>query len=121
MVGNNSEAVQLEVELTADKLECCGNSTDNDGNIARCFVCDPELAASITGLDQEIIQCFADVLQVILCGQEIHSEAFTVRALETAKLFVEKYPGFTCQPASIKFLFTKLRLLTLKAQNFPLE
>jgi hypothetical protein len=50
------------VGLTADKLECCGNSTANDGNIVRCFVRDPELAASITGLDQEIIKCFADVL-----------------------------------------------------------
>jgi hypothetical protein len=70
------------MELTADKLECCGNSSANDGNIARCSVHDPELAASITGLDQEIIKYFADVLQVILYGQEVHSEAFNVCALE---------------------------------------
>lgn len=46
------------MDLTADKLECCGNSTVNDDSIARCFVFDPELAASIVGLDQEIIKMF---------------------------------------------------------------
>lgn len=54
----------------------------------------------------------------ILYGQEIHSEPFNVCALETAKLFVEKYPSFTCQPASLKFLFIEFRLLTLNTK-FP--
>jgi hypothetical protein len=56
------------------------------------FSISPTDAASITGIDKEVIKGFAVVLQVIPCGQEMHNKAFNVYALVIAKLFVQKYP-----------------------------
>lgn len=41
-----------------------GAGSTNDGNTARRFFSDPELAAEITGVDQELIQRFSVILQV---------------------------------------------------------
>jgi hypothetical protein len=48
---------KVEMGLTVDKLECCGSGTADDGNTARQFVSNLELAASVTGLYHKIIKC----------------------------------------------------------------
>jgi hypothetical protein len=65
----------LELELIVDKPKPSGSISSNDGNTAWWVFSDPEFVASTTEIDQEIIKCFAFVLQVISHGQETYNEA----------------------------------------------
>jgi hypothetical protein len=51
----------------------------------------PTDATSRNGIDQEIIKYSPVVLQIILYGQAIHSEAVNIYEGKTAKLFAVKY------------------------------
>jgi len=71
-----------------------GHGTTNDGNTARRFFEEPEITADITGIDKELISKFNVLLAVISCGTQVNTEAFRACALETAELFVQKYPWY---------------------------
>lgn len=77
-----------------------GKGSTNDGNTARRFFQDPEKAAEITGIDESLVKRFGIILQAISCGHKLNTEVFRKYALETAKLFVEKYPWYY-MPTSI--------------------
>ena len=81
-----------------------GFGSTNDGNTARRFFDDPELSASITGVDIYVIREFKVVLQAISSAHEIDIEKYCSYALEAAKLFVQKYPWYPMPPTVHKVL-----------------
>ena len=58
------------------------------------------MARPRTGVDKDLIKRFAVVLQVISSDRDIKADSFNQYALETAKLFIQKYPWFYL-PASV--------------------
>lgn len=82
-----------------------GFGTTNDGNTARRFFQNSELASSITGVDEHLIRRLGIVLRTMACGYRVNINAFREYTLDTAKLFVENYPWYY-MPASLhKILF----------------
>ncbi|XP_071643031.1 uncharacterized protein [Temnothorax longispinosus] len=81
-----------------------GSGTTNDGNTARRFFEDPITSSNITGIDIRLIEQFAVILKTLSSGFEINSEAFGLKALSAARLYVELYDWYF-MPASVhKFL-----------------
>lgn len=79
-----------------------GNS--NDGNTARKFFGNPLLSSEITGVDIEIIERFAIILQVISSTEEIDIQKFGEYTNITAQLLIEKYPWYPMSPTVHKIL-----------------
>ncbi|CAH0560538.1 unnamed protein product [Brassicogethes aeneus] len=77
-----------------------GSGNTNDGNNARRFFEDPELTASITKVDVELIRRFATILKALASGREINGDMFEAYAMETAELFVSLYNWFY-MPSSV--------------------
>lgn len=77
-----------------------GAGNTNDGNCARRFFKNPQKAAVITKIDENLIRRFSYILQALSCGYKINTENFRVYAHDTAKLFVELY-GWYRMPASV--------------------
>lgn len=71
-----------------------GKGSSNDGNTARRFFSDCEKSAAITGFDQNILKRFSAILQAMSSGLKIDTDKFDQYGMETAKLFVEKYPWY---------------------------
>jgi len=69
-----------------------GNS--NDGNTARRFFYNPELASSITGIDINLIQRFSVILRTISSGYDIDLVKFEKYCTETANLYNKLYSWF---------------------------
>ena len=86
--------------LLVERPKPGGSGTSNDWNTARRFFSNPELSSTITGVDKDLIKRFAVVLQVISSDRDIKADSFNQYALETAKLFIQKYPWFYL-PASV--------------------
>lgn len=78
-----------------------GNS--NDGNTARRFFQNPEVSASITNVDVELIKRMHVILIAVSCGHEIHVENFRNFSHFTARLFVKLYPWYYMPPTLHKF------------------
>lgn len=51
-----------------------GAGTTNDGKTARKFFRTPKRSAEITGVNEEIIRRFGNILTAISCGLEIYVE-----------------------------------------------
>ena len=71
-----------------------GTGTSNDGNTSRRYFSNPKLVAEITHVDEQLIDRFRIILQIITCGQKIDSEKFGKFGKDTADIFVEKYPWY---------------------------
>lgn len=82
------------VGLLVDIPKSGGSGTTNDGNTARRFFANPSLSSEITGIDEEVITRFGVILRTLSCGYGIDVRAFEEYALETAKLYVAKYPWY---------------------------
>lgn len=78
-----------------------GNS--NDGNTARRFFQNPEVSATITNVDVELIKRMHMILIAVSCGHEIHVEKFRNFCYNTARQFVNLYPWFYMPPTLHKF------------------
>lgn len=89
-----------EMGLLVDIPKSGGSGTTNDGNTARRFFKNATLSASITGVDETVIKRFGVILQTVSCGYEINAESFNEYALQTARLFVDRYPWFY-MPATV--------------------
>lgn len=89
-----------KIGLLVDIPKSGGSGTTNDGNTARRFFKDPSLSASITGIDEKLIKRCCVVLRTLSTGYAVNPEAFKKYALETAKLYVEKYPWYY-MPSSV--------------------
>ena len=82
---------KTEMNLIVDQpKQVSGNS--NDGNLARAFFNNEIKASEITGIDLELIKRFHVVLEMLSSGHIIDSEKYKQYAVETARLFKQKYP-----------------------------
>lgn len=77
-----------------------GSGNSNDGNTARRFFSDPELASEITGFDKHLIIRFAYILQKLSSGSTTNLDDFEKYTNETAKIFVQLYPWYY-MPATV--------------------
>lgn len=59
--------------------------------LSRRFFMDPQLAAEITGLNEEIITRFKVIFEVISSGHDINIKKFNMYANDTANLYVALY------------------------------
>lgn len=93
----NKKRIQMEfkqkMNLRVDAVQQ-GSGTSNDGNTSRRFFSNPCLVSEITGVDEELIDRFRIILQIITCGQKINSDKFRHFCLDTAKLYVKKYSWY---------------------------
>lgn len=87
------ESLKRELQITVDVVKQ-GSGTTNDGNTARKFFSDPQKTALATGVDEDLITRFSNILQVLTSGHKINCEKFEKYANETAKIYVNKYPWY---------------------------
>lgn len=71
-----------------------GSGNSNDGNTARRFFYNACITDDITGVDIQLIRMIHIILQALSSGIMIDAEKFGNYALETAKLYVEKYKWY---------------------------
>lgn len=89
--------------LLADKPKP-GYGITNDGNAARRFFESAAVCGQITGINEDLINRFHCILQVILSGHEIDMVKFEEYALVTARKYVELYPWYYMATAIHKLL-----------------
>ena len=88
-----------------------GEGTTNDGNTARRFFAHSEESARITGVSEELIKRCDVILRTMASGYEVDADAFRTYTMDTAKLYVSKYPWFY-MPASVhKVIIPTFRVL----------
>ena len=107
IVSENKKRIQKEFKeklgLLVDRpKQGFGNS--NDGNTARRFFKNPEVSASITGLDCDLIERFRNILITISTVFDIDTNKFKIFCIETARLYVKKYPWYVMPPTVHKLL-----------------
>lgn len=81
-----------------------GFGNTNDGNTARKFFSDPELASNITGLDKNLIYRCSVILNTLNCSYKINASRFGQYAYETAEMIIELYPWYPMSPTVHKIL-----------------
>lgn len=81
-----------------------GYGSSNDGNTARRFFENAEIAADITGVNIELIKKFKTVLSTMASGFRIDVVAFKNYCLDTANLFVSLYSWYPMPPTIHKVL-----------------
>lgn len=86
-----------EMGLIIDKPKQV-SGTSNDGNTARRFF--SSCSAEITGVDEVLIRRLYIILQALSSGIMIDAEKFSDYALETARLYVNKYNWYY-MPSSV--------------------
>ena len=94
------KSFRQEMGLIIDQPKPGGFGSTNDGNTARRFFKEPNISATITGIDEELIRRFSIILRVISSGFAVNVDAFDKYALETANLYVKLYPWYY-MPASV--------------------
>lgn len=77
-----------------------GHGTTNDGNTARRFFENTEIAASITGVSEDLIKRFKTILETISSGCHIETTKFQAYTEATMKLYVDLYNWYY-MPASV--------------------
>lgn len=75
-----------------------GYGNTNDGNTSRRFFENEDVAASITGINIELIKKFKIILEVLSSGFEIDLEKFSSFTMSTAKMYVNLL--YSWQPMS---------------------
>lgn len=68
-----------------------GTGTTNTGNTARKFFKNYQVVAKILNVDENLVERFSVILQVISCNRQIDYEAFKKYANDTVNLFVKLY------------------------------
>ena len=71
-----------------------GQGNSNSGNTGRRFFSDPQKAAILTGVSQELIERFGILLSVVNSTYEIDAEKFESFCHETASMYVKLYSWF---------------------------
>lgn len=90
---NIQKQFKIQLGILVDRPKP-GYRSSNDGNTARRFFKNAKISASITGVDETIINRFHSILQTILSEYDINVTEFEKYALETAKLFVLAYSWY---------------------------
>lgn len=100
---NIQKRFEIETGLQIDKPKANFGNT-NDGNTSRRFFENPELASDITGVDFNLIYRVKVILETISSGHKIDTKKYDAYALETAKLYVDKYGWHPMTPTMHKIL-----------------
>lgn len=87
------DAFRKKLGLIVDKPKQAFGSS-NDGNTARRFFANASISSNITNVDEQLIQRFHVILQVISSGHEIDISKFKTYTFQTGKLFVQLYPWY---------------------------
>lgn len=90
---------QRRTGLLIDKVKC-GAGTTNDGNTARRFFSNTDLAAEITRIDRELIENFGIILRVLSCGIKINQHTFKDLLRITRNHYLIHY-GWYYMPSSV--------------------
>lgn len=77
-----------------------GSGTTNDGNTARRFFGNSDIAAEITGIDKQLIENFAIILRVLSCGSPINVNAFKDLLTITRNMYLIHY-GWYYMPSTV--------------------
>lgn len=78
----------------------CGAGTTNDGNTARRFFANSDIAADITGINEELISNFGIILRVLSCGMTINRNTFKELLRVTRNIYLIHY-GWYYMPSSV--------------------
>lgn len=81
-----------------------GFGTTNDCNTARWFFSDSQLASQITKVDENLLNRFATISNVLPCGFEVNYMTFEQFCTETAEYCVRLYPWYYMLPTVHKVL-----------------
>ena len=81
-----------------------GGGNSNDGNTARKFFDNPTIVAEITGLDENLLKRFANILSTISSCHYIKLDTYKAYCLETAKLCVQNYGWYKMSASVHKLL-----------------
>lgn len=96
-VNENKKRIQREVKeklgLIVDHPKP-GYGNTNTGNVARRFFEKSNLSATITGIDELLIQKFYIILQCLSSGFKLNYEKFKSYCEDTARYFVTLYPWY---------------------------
>lgn len=87
------KALKEQMGIRVDAVQQ-GTGSTNDGNTSRRFFSNPALVADVTGVEEQLIDRFRIILEIITCGKKVNSLKFKNFAQDTAKLFVEKYSWY---------------------------
>ncbi|CAH1992022.1 unnamed protein product [Acanthoscelides obtectus] len=97
IVEANKKQVQAEfrakLSLIVDKPKP-GYGSSNDGNTARIFFHNPQTSLDITGVDRELIETFAIILEVLASGCAIDMEKFASLLEEARNLYIHLYKWY---------------------------
>ena len=93
------ERFKKELHLNVDQPKV-GFGSSNDGNTARRFFENISVSANIVGVDETLMRRCHTILQVMSSGFAIDVAAFKTYCLETAEMYVEKYPWY-CMPTTV--------------------
>lgn len=88
-----------ELSISVDFVKQ-GYGTSNDGNTARSFFSKPEIVSKILGVDHNVIERFANILQAMASGYEIDVQNFETYCIKTFEYLVKLYPWY-CMPPSV--------------------
>ncbi|XP_036347272.1 uncharacterized protein LOC118756626 [Rhagoletis pomonella] len=85
--------------LIVDQVKT-GFGTTNDGNTARKFFSNAEVASEITGINKDLIQNFSIILRLISCGMRINIDAFRELLIRTRTMYLTEYEWYY-MPSSV--------------------
>lgn len=81
-----------------------GGGTTNTGNATRRFFREPEKVSEITGIDRELIERFAVILNIITSGEEINASKFEEYLRATEQRYLLLYSWHNIPPTVHKVL-----------------
>lgn len=96
-LSENKLRIQREFKnqmgLNIDKVKH-GYGTTNDGNTARAFFSNVDVASNITGVDSNLINKFSLILKTLSSGMRINNNNFEKLLKETTTLYLNLYPWY---------------------------
>lgn len=101
---------QKQLGLLVDRPKP-GYGNTNDGNSARRFFANSKVSAQILGVDENVINRFHIILQVLASGYDVNIDEFKKYCLDTAELFVEKYPWYPMPTTVHKILIHSAQVI----------
>ena len=97
------KSLKSKLSITVDVVKQ-GYGTTNTGNVARCFFSHPQIVAEVTGLEENLITRFRNILQALASGCEIDCIKFKEYCMETTELYIQFYPWYNMSPTVHKVL-----------------
>ena len=121
-VGKKKVEIQAalveKLGIVVDRPKSGGSGSSNNGNCARRFFRNYTVVAGILGLEEELLKRLFTILCTFSCFQEINADKLEQYCLETAELFVEKYPWFSMPQGLHKILIHSHQVV--RSKNLPI-